>query len=297
MFVRFSFIIFLIIQSLRAAGIVHAPAAGPHGPECFSYEVFSHQNPPPRTLNMALVSYGHEEITGRNALINPLPRPPAAVPILPYDIGLSFMSHTFPPTLWQHANIPVPGGPLDFQEACQMVMERALIGVRTRFQHPEIIAFIAAGFPIAAIGGMVGMAPALIINYLQRALGGGGYLVPLSAAIFRVRHNIPPLNFAHLVPAPPPAPIPGTYNLITHIRNNEEIRVSKNLKELSYNSLLAFVIPGVPAMPGLPPALAGLVPPGPYVTIKDMINAQFIALGLPVPHSAMIVSSDFIQPD
>lgn len=235
------------------------------GPQCFNCEVYEHSPPPPLPiLNQSLLNYTPLEIRVRHA----------AIPVLAagaYQLGISLMNHGLPPTPWNHAVFGL-GGPLNLQEACQMVVDREALGIQVNFQHPLAIAAIAAGAAPAAAAAIVGMAPALFNAYLNRALGGGGYSTPQAVAIYRLRHNIPQPNFLLL-------PVGGAAAhancVIIHFHN--VMRVSKNLKELSYNSLVA-------------PAVG-------YVSIKDMINNQFIALGLPVPSSATVISADALQPD
>jgi hypothetical protein len=142
-----------------------------------------------------------------------------------------------------------------------MALERPRIGIPIEFNAPHLLVMIAAGAPLG---------PGEVAQ-VQRALRRGGYLTPLAAAIYRLRR---------LVPFPNVAAIDGggvANGVVMHF--HLPIRVSKNVRELSINSLQN------PAIAGFPP----------YLSIKDSIDNQFVALGLPRPHSATIVSSDILQ--
>lgn len=247
----FVFLSFLIGQNLQAAA-----------PQCFNYETYAHQGPAaPLAPNQSLLNYSLLEITARHA----------AIPVLAagaHQVGISLMQHGVPPILWQH-HLFLLGAILNLQEACQMAVERQALGIIVDFEYPLIIAAIAAGAPPP-----LPHPPAGIPVYLNHALTGGGYLASHAAAIFRLRHNIPQPNFVNLVVPAGGAP---ANCIVIHFHN--DVRVSKNLKELSHNSLPS-------------PLPAG------YLTIKDMIENQFAALGLPGAYSsATIVSADFLQPN
>jgi hypothetical protein len=117
------------------------------------------------------------------------------------------------------------------------------------------------------------MPPANVLAYANRALRSGGYLTPFATTLYRLRNNLMPPNFVN---AGFPA---GQMADCVIIQIHDPRRVSKNIKELSFNSILN-------------PALPGMVP---YVSVKDMIDAQFIGVGAPTPHCGTIVSSDFLQ--
>ncbi|AIK96398.1 hypothetical protein ID47_06090 [Candidatus Paracaedibacter acanthamoebae] len=253
----FLFIGFLMVQQLFAAG-----------PVCFNYEMHEHQNLMPVGLNRALANYPHGTIVARNGIIPALGIGGA------HSVGISLMNALGPlPMAWQHA-VPILGGALTLQEACQMAIDRESLGIRVEFQEPLALAFTAAGgIPFAA--GILGIPVGNLIAYLHRALGGGGYLTPIATGIYRLRHNFPPPNYlllAGMIPA-----IADTVMIHFH----DVRRISKNIKELSYNSILN------PAIPGMPP----------YISLKDMIDAQYAVLGLPIPDSGTTISADMLQLD
>jgi hypothetical protein len=154
-----------------------------------------------------------------------------------------------------------------------MAMNRQTLGIRVEFQHPVAIAAVALGMAPAAAAPLAGMLPAAFLVYLNRALGGGGYLSPQAAALYRIRHNLLQPNFTAMVGVVTPPDC-----VVIHFHNN--VRLSKNLKELTHNSVRA-------------PGVGGAV----YLSIKDMIDIQFAAAGLPAPSGATVVSADFLQPD
>jgi len=246
---------FLLFQNLHAAG--------QHG---FSCEVYEHQNPGPLVLNQAFIEYGPLEIKGRHAAV-----PALAAGV--YPLGISLMSYGLPPILWQHGVLGLAGGPLNIQEACRMAFDRQTLGIDVNFRHMAAVGAVAMGLPLPAAAAFAGLAPAAFANYLNKALRGGGYVNHQATAIYRLRHNAPPPNFLALGGGVGPANC-----VVIHFHNTT--RVSKNLKELSHNSLAA-------------PGVGGAV----YVSIKDMIDHQFAVLGLPAPSSTTVVSADFLQPD
>jgi len=239
------------------------------GPQSFNCEIYEHQNPVAPVLHQAFINYGPLEIIGRHAAI------PALAPGV-YPLGVSLMSHGMPPLPWQHGVVALAGGPLTIQEACQMADTRQTLGINVKFRHPLAITAMALGLGVPAAAPLAGMAPAAFALYLNNALRGGGYLAPQATSIYRLRHNMPQPNFLLLV-LPGGGAAPANC-VIIHFHNT--VRISKNLKELSYNSLLA-------------PGVGGLA----YLSIKDMIDNQFLAIGLPAPSSATVVSADFLQPD
>ena len=235
----------------------------------FNYEITEHEDLGPPALNQSLLNYGYLEITGRHAAI------PALAPGA-YPLGLSLMSHGLPPIPWQHGVMALAGGPLTIQEACQMADTRQALGITVEFRHPLAIAAIALGLGVPAAAPLAGMAPAAFAVYLDHALRGGGYFAPQATSLYRLRHNVPQPNFVWLM-------LPGggaaaSNCVIIHFHNIT--RISKNLKELSYNSRLA-------------PGVGGLA----YLSIKDMIDNQFAVFGLPAPSSATVVSAGFLQAD
>ncbi len=258
---RISHIIFLLISFLMVQQLCAA------GPAAFNYEMHEHQNLMPAGLNRALVNYPHGVIVARNG----------AIPALgggAHSVGISLMNALGPvPMAWQHAIQPL-GGVLTLQEACQMAIDRESLGIRVEFQDHNAVAFTAA-FGIPAAAGMLGIPALNLTAYLQRALGGGGYLTPIATAIYRLRNNFPAPNFTAMA-----GMVPGNADTVM-IHFHDTRRISKNIKELSYNSILN------PAVLGMPP----------YISLKDMIDAQYAFLGLPVPDSATTISADMLQLD
>ncbi len=244
-------------------------AAGAGGPQRFNYEITEHEDLGPPALSQSLLNYGYLEIAGRHAAI------PALAAGL-YPLGISLMRHGLPPIPWQHGVMPLAGGLLTLQESCQMADTRQTLGIDVNFRHPLAITAMALGLGVPAAAAIAGMAPGAFVTYLNNALRGGGYLAHQAASIYRLRHNVPQPNFVWLI-LPGGGATPANC-VIIHFHNTT--RVSKNLKELSYNSLLA-------------PGLGGAV----YGSVKDMINNQFAIFGLPAPSSATVVSADALQPD
>lgn len=253
----------LVVFNLWVGSVLHAAV----GPQIFNYEVHAHQSLVPAT-NYATRNYGENEKEGRHAVIPPLT--PHA-----HAVGISLMRHNPPLQLWQHEVSHLLGGPLNWQEACQMAIDRQAIGIQVNFQHQLAIAAMGAGAGVHLAAPLAGMAAVDFVNYLQNALRGGGYYAPQAAGLYRLRNNVPHPVFTVLagVPNPPDC-------VILHFRN--VMRVSKNLKELSHNARI------------VPPDGGGVVV---YETIKNIINNQFFVLGLPEPSSATVVSADFLQPN
>ncbi|MBW8309338.1 MAG: hypothetical protein K0M45_06855 [Candidatus Paracaedibacteraceae bacterium] len=230
------------------------------GPVCLNYEIYEHQNlVPAAPPNRALANYNHALIIIRNLAI------PALAPAA-FQLGVSKIRVLGAmPTAWQNGLIAL-GVALNYQEACLMAQERQNIGIDVRFQHPNEIAAIAAGFGIPAVAAAFGWTVPNLTRYLNRSLGGGGYRSTLLAtALYRLRHNPPP-NFINLLAG-------GSADTIM-IHIHEPRRVSKNAKELSYNSILN--------TPG-------------YFSLKDEIDGQFNFLLLPVPDSGTILVADQLQ--
>lgn len=237
----------LMCQNLYAAG-----------PPCFNYESSEHDGPPPGT-NRALLNYNHALTAAQNMAI-PVLAPGA------YQLGVSKIRLLMMATPWQHGVFGLAGGGLNLLEACLMVVEREGIGITVNFQHRWVIDAIIAGFPLAAIGAAFPGGPAAMMQYLNRALVGGGYRpVLLATTLYRMRHNGPP-NFIGLAAG-------GAADTVL-VHTHEPRRVSKNGKELSYNS-----IQNIPA----------------YYTLKNIIDVQYFLYGQPPPHSATILSADFLQ--
>jgi hypothetical protein len=238
---------FLLCQNLYGAG-----------PACFNYKSLEHVGPA-ACANRTLLNYNHALIAAQNV----------AIPVLAhgaYQLGVSNIRLLAMPTAWQHGVFALVGGGLNILEACLMAVEREGIGITVDFQHRWVINAIVAGIPLAVIGAAFPCGPAAMIDYLNRALAGGGYRpVILATTLYRLRHNLPPNYLALAVGG-------AADTVLIHIQ--EPRRVSKNGKELSYNA--------IPNIPG-------------YFTLKDMIDAQFNMLALPLPHSAHILSADLLQ--
>lgn len=226
------------------------------GQACFNYEVQEHQNLAQPVFNQALLHYTYPLIAARNGII------PALDGAGNHTIQISQLR---PLGEWQH-NLTNLGIGLTLQEGCQIALDREDIGIIVNFEHPNVINLVAAGNNPAAIAILTGVN---VANYLPRALNNGGYLNPLAAVIYRIRTNLPQVNFIG-------NPVQVVDAVILHIHLPR--RVSKNMKELSFNSILN---PGAP----------GNV----YMSIKNIINQQFTIQLLPVPHSGTVVSFDTIQ--
>ena len=260
MFIRLSLVLcslFLGYKSQEAVGAAR-----------FNYEITEHEAPAPPALNQSLLNYGYLETRGQHANI-----PALAIGV--YPLGVSLMCHGLPPIPWQHRVVAIPGGPLNITQACRMADDRQALGIDVNFRHMAAIVAMAAGAPLAGAAALVGLAPPAFAVYLNNALRGGGYFSDQAAAIYRLRHNPVPPNFLFM-------PLPGGGGLancvVIHFHNT--MRISKNLKELSHNASVA-------------PGVGGAV----YLSIKDIIDNQFAAAGLPAPSSATVVSADFLQPD
>ena len=250
---------FLFLFSL-AAYFVHFSQAAALGPQCFSYESFAHDPfAAPPAFNAALQNYPYGTIQNRGAALFAALAGVAAAPAPIAFVSMSFGNGPLGAP-WQHAMLHVNA--LTIREAAQVVLNRRQIqGIPVRFQN------IAAVIATAALPVGVAAAPPVIA-----ALRSGGYLMPLAAILHRLRMGLVPGLFAAA-----PMVLPPDY-IVLHI--HLEKRVSKNLKELSYNSLTN------------PP----VIPAGGYATIKNMIDAPFAGLA-PAPHSATIVSSEHLQND
>ncbi|MBM3469078.1 MAG: hypothetical protein FJX71_06585 [Alphaproteobacteria bacterium] len=269
-----SFIFFLL--SLLFSQITTAMSAS-----CFNYEILDHSNlayaallavpPPPHPVNQAMTNYGYGLILAQNIAIPPLR---AGVP---HQIGVSLRRQAAPALPWAHVLIPA-GGALTLQQACMMAINRQDIGITIKFANLPLITLLAQNTPLHAIAALLAMPVGNIVPESTNALRAGGYLTPLAAALFNLRHAIGVPNFSII--AAPAGLNPFAQNVILHFHGSR--RVSKNVKELSVNSVLN------PAQPGL----------GPYVSLKDMINAQFVGpTNPPPPHSGTVITSDFLQKD
>lgn len=234
--------IFLLFSILLCQKLYAAGAA------CFNYETHEHQ-PPVAAMgaNQALTHYDYGLIANRNGVIPILSLVPGVL-----QIGLSLENTAAPG--WNHALLAA-GPLLNIQEACFMAIRRESIGITLDFQ--DLAAIIAV-----ANGGAV-------TPYVRKALVGGGYFRnPLAAAIYRLTF-MPPNFLNPLLPF-----IPDELILHFHIQK----RVSKNLKELSFNATINPTFPGFSI----------------YQSIKDTINLQYAPLGVS-PYSATIVSADQLQ--
>lgn len=160
-----------------------------------------------------------------------------------------------------------------------MARNRGIIGIKVEFRYQASIAALALGAGDVAAAALAGLGVNDFYTYLSRAFIGGGYEAPLAIAIYRLRTNPHP-NFIFLAGG-----MASPDRIIIHFHNND-IRVSKNMKELSYNSALKAPL-GILPPPG--------VLPNSYSSIKSIINAQFAALALPFPDSATVVTSDELQ--
>ncbi len=227
------------------------------GPQCPNHEVFTHINPGLPAINQALNHYTYGSLSDMHGM---LPILNALAP----SIGISLaISGTYAPIAWHQVLHPLAGGPLTLNETCRIAAHRQLrLGFNVRFRHPHLIQMIAAG----------GAIPPGLNAYVNRALYGGGYFNPMAVALYKL---------IRVMPVPVFTVIPGMANRpdCVAIQFKTDVRISKNMKELSYNSLLQ------PAIPG---AL-------PYMSIKAIINNQYAFLGLPNPSSITVVSSDNLQ--
>jgi hypothetical protein len=217
----------------------------------FSYETFAHGGAlaAPPAFNAALQNYVYGITQARAVALG--------------AIGAEISAQNGPlGAPWAHQNAGAIMAPLPLALAAQMVLNRQLLGIPVVFQHPAAIASTAAGLPLP---------PGIPANYVQNALAGGGYLMPLLGAI----HNLQNAGLAGLI-----APILAAgdqRHFILHL--HLPTRISKNVKELAYNSL-----------PGPLGGVGGL-----YITLKQLIDNTYAAAGgLPPPDSATILSSDNI---
>jgi hypothetical protein len=228
-------------------------------PVCFNYETYEH--PGAAGGNRALINYTYPMIVARNAAI-----PPLAPGIHQLEISKSrFLGAA--PTPWGHLPLNLVGGALNYQEACFMTLERQAVAITVHFQHPAIINAIAVGAPLAFVAAAIGWPVPQLIQYLNRSLGGGGYLAELATTLYRFRNNAPP-NFINL------GLLGNADTVLIHI--HQQMRVSKNAKELSHNSFAN--------NPG-------------YLSVKDIVDNQFAFFGAAAPDSATILSADFLQDD
>lgn len=160
-----------------------------------------------------------------------------------------------PPAPWS-VNMPFVGPP-------PMNLANINLIIARRLAHGVVIApALLANLAAANAAGAV--TPALMTS-----LQAGGYLNNMSAILNTLTLGVFPPGT--ILGVPVPAFIPDS--IMVHVALPQ--RASKNLNELSHSSL-ATVVPG------------GL-------TLKDRINAPYALLGIPVPDSAAIVSSDHLQ--
>ncbi len=130
---------------------------------------------------------------------------------------------------------------------------------------------LAHGVPIAdQLIAELGVANGLgvITPQLRKSLTAGGYLNNMADILSGLTLGIFPPGT--ILGTPIPGFIPDS--IVVHIAIPQ--RVSKNLREFSHSSLTT--------------VLGNL-------TLKDKINAPYAALGMPMPDSATIVSSDHLQ--
>lgn len=130
------------------------------------------------------------------------------------------------------------------------------------------------GAPLQEAAALARLPAQAFLNYLDKALTGGGYYSNEAAAIYRIRNGPMEPNFIFLALQNGEV-VPANF-VVVHF--HLEKRVSKNLKELSYNCRLA-------------PGVGDHV----YVSLKDMINAQFLANDSPAPLSSTVTSAGRLQ--
>ncbi|MDR2372188.1 MAG: hypothetical protein LBD60_03520 [Puniceicoccales bacterium] len=275
----------------------------------FGFECFEHKNVVvgPAPLNAALNNY-----TGVQVQNAALPVMLAGGPIIAgvNDIvSFCISAGGVPPVLWgvnacsfstpvAFPGVPLPlppplPGALTYRQKAQMVLDRERIGIPVKFRFDAIIRAYAAGGMPAALAAVAAGAPgppggaAGIIQYLNRAFGGGGYSSPMAIMLYRLRFVPMVFPFLEL----PGGGMPPLVVLHIHI----PCRVSKNMKELQCNSFYdpvaanqAGLAPFVPPPPAVPP------PAGSYVSIKCNIDNIWIGLGFPPPSSATVLSYDAV---
>lgn len=161
-------------------------------------ESFPHEEAAP--INQALLFYEHARSAERHAVI------PAAGLEITWSNGVNY----------HHLNVPILGA-INLQQACSLLQSRLALPIRVRFEHPGVIAALAAGAVL----------PQNEVLYAERAAAGGGYYAPLARVLLRLLAPMP------LFP-PPPGLAPTT--LVVHVRLL--LRASKTLREFASHSLL-----------------------------------------------------------
>ena len=150
---------------------------------------------------------------------------------------------------------------LTVQEAAMMAEKREFLGIKVKFADADGIHLLATGQPVAL--------PRQ--NRLIRALKNGGYRTPTASSIYHMRKFL--LSPNCILRNYPGQGLLASDILIIHIFNRR--RVSKDVKELSYNSLV-----------NIHPL---------YETFKDVINNIHQAALLPSPESLNIISASHLQ--
>ena len=216
--------------------------------QAFTYEVQEHEQPlgVPRVYE----PIPDPMVTYQFLMGQPLPTP------ISVQLGAGFPG----PIVWgAPVACPLIVSPLNIQQASFVVFKRWLLGIPLNFANPFLIMATALGV----------LPPPAQIPYIQHALRGGGYLSDTACVLYNLINHI--IYFPAIL-----GPVNGAWpeEIILQVANVS--RVSKNLRELSYNTLLL----GSPV----------------YDTIRENI-LWFYNLLLPgqIPQSVTIISADHLQ--
>jgi len=181
-------------------------------PAVFTYEVQEHQQP-----------------SGIPRVYEPIPDPMLTHQFLmgqplPTSVSINLAMGAPGALAWQGnqpCNLIV--SPLTMQQSCQVALMRNILGIPVKFANENVIWATALGFP----------PPVGQIPYIQQALGGRGYLSDTACTMYNLRRHLIYMNvIQNLVNGAAPDYI------LLQIANVQ--RVSKNLRELSYNTLINY---------------------------------------------------------
>ena len=221
-------------------------------PQAFTYEVQEHEQPDgvPRVY----VPLPDPSVTQANLMAMALPTP----------IAVNLAAPAGGPLVWA-GNVPcaLVNAPLNLQQACNLVLHRSMLGaIPVKFRHPNAIIAAALGMPLPVI-------PGGAMIYLQRALEGGGYMNYAACALYNIVFN---QIYLPAIMGLAGGAVPT--NILLTIANLQ--RVSKNVRELSYNILIQF---------------------NPfYQSVRDWIlNLYMLLFPAIIPQSTTIISASHLQ--